>query len=113
MPCSAAQTQVDWSSCPAHVGVEPTPPWLDSDGLHGHLLGHTVSTASQRRQACQQYAELVSQAGDADAAFWQDGLRGQIYLGDRSFAERMQAHAQPSLRQHKQIPRAQRLPQRS
>jgi REP element-mobilizing transposase RayT len=109
----ADAAQWAWSSCRAHVGLAPTPPWLDSDGLHGYLLGSPVTTAGQRRLACRRYAALVATADNkADACFWQDGLRGQIYLGDEAFAQRMQARAQPSRRQHKQIPRAQRLPQR-
>ena len=31
-----------WSSCRAHVGLAATPPWLDTDGLHGYLLGAGV-----------------------------------------------------------------------
>ncbi|MBL8326721.1 MAG: transposase [Rubrivivax sp.] len=109
---AAEPAQWAWSSCRAHAGLEATPPWLDTDGLHGYLLGSPVTTARQRQQACRRYAALVSQADKADAGFWQDGLRGQIYLGDESFAERMQAQVETGLRQHKQIPRVQRLPQR-
>ncbi|MFO1321482.1 MAG: transposase [Burkholderiales bacterium] len=29
----------EWSSYRAHVGEAPTPVWLDTDGLHGYLLG--------------------------------------------------------------------------
>ncbi len=30
-----------WSSCAAHIGLAPAPPWLDTAGLTGHLLGRT------------------------------------------------------------------------
>jgi hypothetical protein len=86
-------------SQPRPLGLAPTPTWLDSDGLHGYLLGSGVTTAGQRRLACRRYAALVAKADNkADACFWQDGLRGQIYLGDEAFAQRMQARAQPSRR---------------
>ena len=32
-----------WSSYRAHVCKVATPPWLDSDGLHGYLLGRPVT----------------------------------------------------------------------
>ena len=43
-----------WSSYRAHVCVAATPPWLDSDGLHGYLLGRPVVGARDRQRATQQ-----------------------------------------------------------
>ena len=31
-----------WSSCRAHVGAAPAPPWLDTLGLHAQLLGRAA-----------------------------------------------------------------------
>ncbi len=98
-----------WSSCRAHLGQAATPGWLDSDGLHGYLLGATVSSAAERRRAVQRYAKLVATAQDDDASFWQETLRGQVYLGDEAFVERMQSQAEPQRVAHKGIPKAQRL----
>ena len=49
-----------WSSYGAHVGGADTPPWLDSEGLHGYLLGHPARTAADVRRARQLYAQLVA-----------------------------------------------------
>ncbi len=97
-----------WSSYRAHVCAAVTPDWLDSDGLHGYLLGHAVAGAQDRRRAARLYAALVSQADEGDAAFWQGALRGQVYLGDAAFVERMQAQAAPRRMAEKEIPKAQR-----
>ena len=105
----AAPEDWPWSSCRAHLGQAATPGWLDSDGLHGYLLGATVSSAAERRRAVQRYAKLVAAAQDDDASFWQETLRGQVYLGDEAFVERMQAQAEPQRVAHKGIPKAQRL----
>lgn len=51
-----------WSSHRAHVLQAPTPAWLDSDGLHGHLLGRQAD----RRAAAVRYAEMVDRVSDAD-----------------------------------------------
>ena len=48
-----------WSSYRAHVCKAPTPSWLDSDGLHGCLLGHPVAGDRDRRRAAQKYAAGV------------------------------------------------------
>lgn len=40
-----------WSSYRAHVGIEPSPGWLDTDGIHGFLLGREVRHAEDRRDA--------------------------------------------------------------
>jgi putative transposase len=105
----AAPEDWPWSSCRAHLGQEETAHWLDSDGLHGNLLGSNVSSASERRRAIRQYAKLVGTAHADDESFWQTGLRGQVYLGDDDFAERMQKQAEPQRVAHKGIPKAQRV----
>jgi putative transposase len=97
-----------WSSYRAHVGQAVTPPWLDSAGLHGYLLGHSVVTAADARRACGLYAALVEQHQAQDATFWRDALQSQVYLGDENFVRRMQAQMQPHQQQDKQIPKVQR-----
>jgi REP element-mobilizing transposase RayT len=53
-----------WSSYRAHVGLETSPVWLDTDGLHGYLLGRLPGSASDRRRAANRYAKLVAAARD-------------------------------------------------
>jgi REP element-mobilizing transposase RayT len=98
-----------WSSCRAHLGIDPTPDWLDSDGLHGYLLGRAVASARDRRSACRRYAELVADGQATDGSFWAARLRRQVYLGDDAFVERMQAKAGPGISSHRAIPKVQRL----
>src|SRR5882672_8831382 len=38
-----------WSSYRAHVGLDATPTWLDTDGLHAYVLGREVRNAVDRR----------------------------------------------------------------
>lgn len=97
-----------WSSCQAHLGLVPTPPWLDRDGLHGYLLGQPVQAAAQRRRAESMYARMVGQAQHGDDDFWHLALRDQIYLGDEAFADRMRTQAEPARRDAKTVPRMQR-----
>lgn len=99
-----------WSSYRAHVGEAATPPWLDTDGLHGYLLQRPAATAADHRRAARRYAELVAQG--QDEALWDDGLRQQIYLGDDAFVDRMQALAAPPRKAARDTPRAQRTPAR-
>ena len=102
-----------WSSYRAHVGQAATPPWLDTDGLHGYLLGQPVSGGAQRRKAAAMYAALVAREQADDAGFWQGALRGQIYLGDEDFVARMQALAQPAATAQREVPKPQRMAPRS
>lgn len=97
-----------WSSCRAHLGLEPTPDWLDSDGLHGYLLGRSIKTGHDRREAEERYLKLITDCSPDDSSFWQLGLRGQIYLGEEAFAQRMREHALSSQRLERGVPRAQR-----
>jgi REP element-mobilizing transposase RayT len=95
-----------WSSYRAHIGRAPAPVWLDTEGLHGYLLGHVPRGAADRRRAAQRYAELV--AAVPDASLWESSLRQQIYLGNEAFVERMQARAEPRNTTDRDIPKAQR-----
>ena len=95
-----------WSSYRAHVGLEDAPVWLDTEGLHGHLLGRAPATAVDRRRAASRYARLVAAAHDV--RLWDEALRQQIYLGDKSFVERMQKIAAPQRTAARDIPKAQR-----
>ena len=100
-----------WSSYRAHVGRDQAPVWLDSDGLHGYVLGRAVQTAADRRRGAQRYAELVTNA--SGERLWDRALRQQIYLGDEDFVDRMLALAQPPSSADRDIPKAQRRKGRS
>lgn len=100
-----------WSSYRAHVSLEEAPVWLDTDGLHGYLLGRAVRTAADRRRAARRYADLGASA--PDVRLWDTALRQQIYLGDEDFVERMQALAEPQSTADRDIPKAQRRKARS
>lgn len=98
-----------WSSYRAHALQAPTPPWLDSDGLHGYLLGRAVQGEADRRRAAGLYARLVREADDSQ--LWQQGLRQQVFLGDEAFVQRaLQALALPDAVGLREVPRAQRRP---
>jgi putative transposase len=90
------------------LGLASTPTWLDTDGLHGYLIGRAVASAGDRQLAVARYRELVDGSQADDAQFWQETLRGQIYLGDEDFARRMQARAEPQRLATHGIPRSQR-----
>lgn len=79
-----------WSSYRAHVGLDVAPDWLEVDALLGQFSGRPLDSPRSRQQATQLYANWVGQARLDDASFWQDGLRGQVFLGGEAFAERMQ-----------------------
>ena len=98
-----------WSSCRAHLGQAATPDWLDSDGLLSYLIGAPVDSVAHRERALLLYAKLVSQRQDDDETCWHDALRTQVFLGDESFVERMQAQAERERVLHKAIPKARRL----
>ena len=97
-----------WSSDRAHVCMAPTPSWLDSDGLHGCLLGRPVASERDRARAAQKYAALVTDADEGEASWWQTGLRQQLFLGDEDFVARMQALASTGQRSAGYVPKAQR-----
>lgn len=95
-----------WSSCRAHLGQVATPAWLDTDGLHAHLLGRPVSHATDRRQAVAIYDDMVHR--DADAGLWARGLRRQVFLGDDDFVDRMSTQVPAAARRAAEVPRSQR-----
>jgi putative transposase len=95
-----------WSSYRAHICAAPTPPWLDSAGLHGYLLGHAAHSPAERQRAARRYAALVATA--PQASLWDTALRQQIYLGDEQFVARMQALAEPRRAIARETPKAQR-----
>lgn len=99
-----------WSSYQAHVGRVAPPPWLDTAGLHAHLLGCDAKSDAQRKRAAARYADLV--AASRDTALWDEALRQQIFLGDDDFVARMLAMAEPSQAQSVDVPRAHRTEQR-
>ncbi|MEJ5999787.1 transposase [Paucibacter soli] len=96
-----------WSSFLDHTGQREAPAWLDTPGLHACLMGTgEATTPAARREAARRYRELVLSA--PDLRIWDEGLRQQIYLGDKSFVARMQAQlARPMPASH-DIPKAQR-----
>jgi putative transposase len=97
-----------WSSYRAHAGAAVTPHWLDTDGLHGYLLGHNVRGERDRAAAEHQYATLVNERHAQDASFWATGLRQQVYLGDEAFVQRMLGQATSEQRAVAEVPKAQR-----
>jgi putative transposase len=80
----SAPREWPWSSYLAHSLHAPTPPWLDSAGLHGYLLGAPVQSLADQQKAARLYTELVESAPDLD--LWSRCLRKQIYLGDEALS---------------------------
>jgi hypothetical protein len=97
-----------WSSCQAHLGQMPTPLWLDSHGLYGHLMGQAPQSLAQQRRAQAVHAGLVGQRQTGDESFWASALRDQFYLGDEAFADRMRENTSVQLRRAKAVSRLQR-----
>ena len=97
-----------WSSCRAHLGLEPAPPWLAAGELQGFLLGREPASERDRTEAIRRYAALIDTEDAADANFWGAHLHGQIYLGDEDFAAHMRVRAAPSARQSPEVPSRQR-----
>lgn len=96
-----------WSSYLAHVGMAPTPAWLDSLGLHTYLLARAPENAGDVKHACTLYANLVGE--DPNLEIWGTGLRQQIFLGDEHFAQEMHTLMSVQLGQDSDIPKCQRL----
>ncbi len=89
-----------WSSYRASVGLELATPWLSADGL-------LALFAKQRSLAQQRYAQFVVEGIKATSP-WAN-LKGQVFLGDEQFVNRMQKHIR-SGKDDVQIPLAQRRP---
>jgi putative transposase len=100
-----------WSSYAAHVRAAAAPDWLDTDGLHGYLLGHAVQTDKDRAKAAKRYAALVQKQSTDGPTFWADHLRHQVFLGDDDFVRCMLDKTTAAQRANTQIPKAQRHPQ--
>jgi putative transposase len=95
-----------WSSYRAHTGGRPPEDWLDTPAVHGYLFGHDIADGREARRAALRYARLVEQG--KDVRLWDDALRQQIYLGDDSFIQRMQALVEPERTRAAEVPRSQR-----
>ncbi len=90
-----------WSSYRASAGLEPAAPWLAVDGL--------LAQFSERRGLAQtRYVQFVAE-GIKAASPWAS-LKGQVFLGDEAFVQRMQACLKAETRDDVQIPVAQRRP---
>ena len=70
-----------WSSYRATLGTEDAPAWLSVDALLAQF-------ARSRAVARERYARFVAQGVKAQSPW--EHLKGQIYLGDEHFVERMQ-----------------------
>lgn len=88
-----------WSSYRALMGAQPAPDWLQIDTL---LARFGPGLARARRR----YARFVAEGLDARSV-WED-LRGQIYLGDERFAQRMRARLERKAGDDINVPRVQR-----
>jgi hypothetical protein len=80
-----------WSSCRAHLGCAPVPPWLDTVGLHAQLLGRPCRDPHEASLAARRYADMLGTEPAPEP--WVQHLREQIYLGDAGFVARMRALA--------------------
>lgn len=105
----AEPAQWSWSSYRAHTGLAPALPWLDTPALHAYLLGADAESDGDRARASSRYATLVAQG--KDVRLWDDALKGQIYLGDEAFMERMQALLTPGQASASDVPSIQRRSQ--
>ena len=85
-----------WSSYRAHVCKAPTPSWLDSDGLHGYLLGRSVASDRDRRRAAQKYAALVTDADEREASLWQTVCVSRCTLATKTSSLACRRWRQPS-----------------
>ena len=88
-----------WSSYNATVGAKSAPEWLEVD----HLLEHFGQKRGMARRRYKEFAE----DGIGRQSLWSE-LKGQIYLGDERFVERMQARLDDEEANDVNIPRAQR-----
>ncbi|MDH3461569.1 MAG: transposase [Burkholderiaceae bacterium] len=95
-----------WSSYRAHVMEAASPVWLDTEGMHGYLLGRPANGSADSKRAARLYAKLV-EAG-RDVRLWEQSLNRQIYLGDDDFVMRMQSLAAQDGAISKNVPKPQR-----
>ena len=100
-----------WSSYQAHCGLVSAPPWLETAGLHGQLLGHDATSSTDQLIAASRYAQFV--AAGRDVRLWDRALRQEIYLGDEAFVRQVQRRAKAAALLAKEIPERQRHAPRS
>lgn len=90
-----------WSSYRASMGLVPAETFLAVDGLLAQF-------AVRRSVAQTRYAQFVSEGVKAPSPSQQ--LKGQVFLGDERFVEKIQSRATKHQRQDVQIPVAHRRP---
>lgn len=88
-----------WSNYRASAGLEPAAPWLEADGLLVQFSGRRSLA-----QAC--YVQFVAEGIKAVSPWL--SLKGQVFLGDERFVQRMQACLQADTLDDIQIPIMQR-----
>jgi putative transposase len=89
-----------WSSYRAMVGLEPAPPWLETDWVLGQF-------GFERQSAQVGFARFVAE-GAGQGSIWVQ-LRHQIFLGSEGFIARF-APAAGTADRLREVPRAQRRP---
>ena len=99
-------SQWHWSSYRSHTGLDPGRAWLATRDVHGHLLGRDVTSAEDQRHAAHLYAAQVADGIGVDS--WRGKLRGEIFLGDESFAAEMKERATRQRMRCAEISRTQR-----
>lgn len=87
-----------WSSYRVHTGLSAPAAWLDSRALYRRLAPHAPV-----RDGPAKYAQFVAQGKGVQ--LWDEALRGQIYLGNDAFMQRMQSRIQVA--PGTEVPRAQ------
>lgn len=106
-----------WSSYRAHVGAAGAEGWLNTDAVHGQLLGRPPRSRADQREAARRYAQHVDTLEPAPgeqgatrggAGLWSSTLRQQVFMGDDDFVQRMQQRMALGHGQAAEIPRAQR-----
>ena len=85
--------------CLAMVGKQPSPPWLETDGL-------LAAFGRKRAVAIRRYREFVFQ-GIGGESIWIN-LKSQVFLGDEDFVAKSLSHADGT--EDVNVPRAQRRP---
>ena len=96
----------DWSSFRANTGRVGAVPWLAVGDLHGHMLQRDVTDADDRLAAALAYERHVDEGLGANP--WNDGLRGDIFLGDDAFVARMRVRSGIPAAECAEIPLCQR-----
>ena len=85
--------------CLAMVGKQPSPPWLETDGL-------LAAFGPKRAVTIRRYREFVFQ-GIGGESIWIN-LKSQVFLGDEDFVAKSLSHADGT--EDVNVPRAQRRP---